>query len=294
MTPLPFIEDNCWFVDHSSLEYIMACHRKAEYHIVHKRKPSDERIALSFGQAVHSGLEAMFAGKDYKPALHTAFDGMEVPPGDHRDLLKATRMLEDYSLGDFLTHDWTVETKDGKPLIELAFALPLGTVQGIRIVWTGRIDLIVRRDSGLFVVDHKTTSVFGSTYYDQFQNSSQPLGYMWAAQKYLGEPFRGYIINVFPVRKGNATTKTEPERQRVFLTDQDLLDEWKINTLSLLDMFLRQASTGYLPKMTNQCTTKFGRCEFFNVCQLPRESRLNYLHSGEFVDVTWSPLNRET
>lgn len=351
MSDLPFIKDGVWFIDHSSLEYIMTCARKAQYHLVYKRKPVDERIALTFGQAVHSALDALFRAGDHKAALRDAFSKIDVPTGDHRDIVKATEMLEDYVNGDYLSHDWQVvtgplEVSFGKlslgarfyekvegghkywytknspttgsydvplpqfqacdfkpdqlvwvpdaPLVELPFSLPLGTVRGIRIVWTGRIDLIVRRETGLFVVDHKTTSVFGSTYYDQFQHSSQTLGYMWAGQTFLGEPFRGFIINVFPVRKSRKPTAGEPERQRVFLVDQDNLDEWRLNTLALLDLFLGVVGDDFYPKMTNQCTTKFGRCQYFDVCALPPTARLPYLQSTAFQDVTWSPLNRET
>ena len=292
---LSIIKDGVWFIDHSSLEYIMTCTRKAQYHLVEKRKPADERMALSFGQAVHSALDEVFRhGPDAgQPALTTAFQSINVPTGDHRDLLKASQMLDEYIHSDYLAHDWEVVTGPSGLCCELPFSIPLGIVRGVRIVWTGRIDLIVRRDLGLYVVDHKTTSVFGKTYYDSFQHSSQTLGYVWAGQQYLNEPFRGFIINAFPVRKSKPPTRDEPPRQRVFPVDQDNVDEWRLNTLALLDLFLGVAGDGFYPRMTNQCTTKFGRCEYFDVCALPPASRLPVLHSNAFQDVTWSPLKEK-
>jgi len=75
----------------------------------------------------------------------------------------------------------------------------------LHIIWSGVIDLVIAENGRLFIVDHKTTSVEGDTYWKGFQLSQQFMGYVWAAQKIINKTIDGALANVL---YGRAPTKT--------------------------------------------------------------------------------------
>lgn len=164
----------------------------------------------------------------------------------------------------------------------------IGTVY---VLWTGRIDLIVRMDGLLWIMDHKTTQMMGPQFFEDFVLSNQTVGYAWAGQQIIQEPIAGFVLNALCVRKPTKTgTATEFERRR-FLYEQEQLDEWHENTLVLVSDFLHHLARGYFPMETKWCFGKYGRCQYHSVCTQPKKDRELALGSSDFRNVTWSPLN---
>jgi hypothetical protein len=163
-------------------------------------------------------------------------------------------------------------------------------IRTLRLFWTGRIDLIIKFGPTLFVMDHKTSSILGPTFYDDFILSSQMMGYTWAGRK-LGYDVRGLYLDVLGSRKPTKSgIQFEFQRQRFFYA-QDHLDEWERDTFTLITDFLEHLCRDYFPKTTKWCFGKYGRCQYWNVCtQLP-DQRQALLESAAYQDVEWSPLN---
>lgn len=177
----------------------------------------------------------------------------------------------------------------------------------IPIYYSGRIDLPNLKSDHLFVSDHKTTSLLGAGFFDQAKMSAQQKGYCFAFRELMGKSPRGYEINAIrtkePPKWVNDPTITPPkgqkasnwwdesiQRERYILADGEL-DEWKENTIALVEEFFWHYSKGYFPRKTAWCVAKFGRCPYFEVCStFPREDRLVILNSGVYKENTWSPL----
>ena len=68
------------------------------------------------------------------------------------------------------------------------------------------------------------------------------------------------------------------------------LVEWKENTTRLLELFFHMYSDEYMPQYKKACTM-YGKCQFYDVCYLPQEQRMQMLASEEFTDNNWSPLD---
>jgi hypothetical protein len=329
MSPLPLIDD-ALFLDNSSLERFTTCPRSAEYYICNKRESSDERIALAFGKAIHKILEARYRHNPNVvtkvPGISTtdtndimlaaardAFaDWKNEDPEEFRNFSTAVTFIEKYNTHYPMEGFEILRLPDGSPAIEVPFAVPLGslTIDGeipvrlptgevtsrhlstLKIIWTGRIDMIVKRGDAIFLVDHKTTSMMGPQYFKEFDLSSQVYGYIWAASTLLGKPVSGFLVNALAFRK--PTPKGKPfEFQRYPVpADIGLVGEWVNDTLHIVSDFVEMAKRGYFPKHTKWCVGKYGPCPYSPICSLPPSpSRELLLNSGNYKAVQWNPLD---
>lgn len=172
--------------------------------------------------------------------------------------------------------------------------LEMITLSEIPIVWTGKIDLVIINNGEYWICDHKTTSVFGDSYFEQYKLSSQFFGYKWAIEQMLKIPIVGTMINVIAVRKPTKTGKNTTFHRQFMRTEQHLVPEWHANTMYLLSEFFSSLQNGYFPMRFTSCRTKWHRnCEYIGVCTLPADQREMYLATGDFQNVTWSPLREE-
>jgi len=307
--PLPLVDGDTLFIDNSSLEHFTTCPRQALYSLVRRLKPAGERTALNFGGIIHKILEARYRACTALHAqtpdvtqvmLATAqreFDRWTPPEDDYRTFSCAVELIRRYENAYPFEQFEVVRGLDGSPMIEVPFAIPLGTIKlaekDIKIVWTGRIDMayISENGGGLYVMYHKTTSVMGPSYFSAFTISHQMYGYAWAVEQLTGKPVTAVVINALGVRKPTRTGNAFEFKRDVIPVQRGLLDEWKRDCLYIVADFVEMCRRGYLPKHTAWCVGKFGECPFRKVCTLETDDqREMMLQSGEFVKNDWSPL----
>lgn len=184
--------------------------------------------------------------------------------------------------------------KEGDP-----FVLP--------VYYHGYIDLITSINSFIYPLDFKSTAVLGNGFWDDKKMSAQPKGYCYGFKETTGLNVKGYItraIRTTPmpdnVRTGTPATRgankglvtsqekwwseTLPDDQKEILGEGEL-DDWKDNTITLIEEFLWHYSRGKMPRSTTACTGKFGRCQYFEVCNtFPVSDRELILDSGLYKD----------
>lgn len=335
LPPLPLV-DGALFVDNSMLELLTTCPRALEYNKLHKRIGAVAKPALNFGTAIHLALEHRYKtytnrepddqlNSEIASLLTKHFDLNTQPIDDYRTLNWAMEIVKKYN--DKYRHEpfQLLTDGEGKPMVELSFALPLFTWRGqvweherpelggsfkknveIPVIYTGRIDLPVLWDDQLFIMDHKTTSVLGSQFTDSMRMSAQQKGYAWSFQELTGKKVTGYAVNIIRVkeppqyltdpnaiRRGKAQSPAQwwnesLQRERYYLRDGELA-EWKANTIALIEEFFWHYQRRFMPQKTAWCA-KFGRCQYFDVCSLPESDRNLSLESGLFTENNWSPL----
>lgn len=148
-------------VDWSSIESLLGCNRSAEYKLIHSRQ-GGSRSALTFGAAIHAGLEVWYRNKDkigasVWPDLTRAQLGQS--EADVRTLTRELLLTRCYSaiestfassppslFPDYRTSDYAIQSfhsyithyqneiltpfiHEGKSLVEFSFAYPLGKVE---------------------------------------------------------------------------------------------------------------------------------------------------------------------
>jgi hypothetical protein len=299
----PFHDPTSLFVDNSFIELITACPWKGFASGVLRRRLSSEQPALRFGGHIHAALAYRYRmeafGKQWSEdiqtrILSTRFGATPCETEDWRNLENAQAVIHAYN-EKYLLETFDIQTggPHNLPMVERPFACVAGEVRGRKIIYTGRIDLLIRDGQQCFVVDHKTTSMLGDSYWKDLQMSEQQRGYCWAMREVTGEEPTGYLMNILACRKPTKTGKAiEFARQRFFTkVPPDQLDEWHANMLDQVDMFLYHYERGCFPRYhSGHCVHKYGECQFYKVCELPPASRDAALASSAYTDNTWTPL----
>ena len=165
--------------------------------------------------------------------------------------------------------------------------------QSITVFWTGKIDLLVTgRDLAPAVLDHKTSSMGGPTFWGQFRLSSQMRGYCWAGSKILRQPVRTAIIDALmgraPTVKGKGISHENETQEFVYSDEQ--ITEWEKDVVIHIKHVLLNLSNGYFPQANTWCFNKYGACPYFDVCALSKRAGSQLLMSGQYAERTWNPL----
>jgi len=313
-------EPDCYVlcIDNSSMETMTTCARSAEYSLIEARRGTG-KAPLIFGGAHHNGLEAHYKGKPQEEIETALLESFE--PDVFMDWRTPECCLD--SLRDYqkkYKHETISPLKDasGRPMVEIPFSIPLGEVDvsghfnfspttlvqaykgseaeslyvnKLTIFWAGKIDAFMKEDHAIWVMDHKTSSIKGNTYYDNFELSSQTLGYTWAAEQILGRPVEGFLLNLIINRKPSKSGTSREFDRRKYYYPKYRIEEWPTDTLSIIDDMIHRLMQGVFPKSTAWCLGKFGKCQYHDVCCSPPDMRLNILHSPAFENNDWSPLD---
>ncbi len=331
---LPLINDKDFgpslFVDNTWLERLQTCSRAHQYENLNKRKGAAENAALNFGSGQHLAWDWRYStlgnqavdpvDEEKQVDILTKFYIDNPPPlDDFRNLGHAIECQRQYNRR-YQTEPFDIlADEENKPMVEKPFALHLythklkasdviinagellGDLDEIPIIYTGKIDLVLKWDEQTWVMDHKTASQLGDYFFQDKFASSQLPGYCWAIEQTTNLKPVGYAINALRSKAPPAKLSTASASQINAWWDESLardrqylktgqLDEWKNNAIELVERFFYHYSRGYMPMETSWCFGRYGRCQFRGVCDLPEHSRGVELESTNYINNTWSPL----
>lgn len=299
-------------IDNTSLEQFQTCPRKAFNYIVLRRE-APPSAALAFGGAIHEGLETWYKTNDKRLALTNLLDyyNANLVTDQWRNPEHACNVLLRYIEHYTLLGDDYTPVENG---VELPFRIPVGQIpvnstvpykrcditdqpgddhvyiSAINIHWTGKIDMIIQPP---FIVDHKTTSIVGPTFFDNFRLSQQMLGYIWACNK-LGYERNVLALNAIALRKPTKTGKSVEFLRETFVYRPDQIDEWESDVFTYIADFFSALTTGYFAKAPVWCHGKYGTCPYFDVCSVHPRMREGLLNSPAYSNVSWTPLNKQS
>ena len=315
-------------IDNTASEKIVRCPTAGRFYVIEAREGYAKNASLILGGAVHAGIESMLKGNDIleqDAAIIKYFAENPTPPDEYRTVQNAVKIMSHYRVAQQTRADyqWTILEDDLGPIIERPFELPLGVleihddvklpkwneskrVENIHVAWSGRIDLVAWCNNMNRVVDHKTTSIGGDQFVQAFQLSNQTIGYVWAAQQMWPSLFpfgylNGFCLDALYFKKptGNVGLMDrgprggEPSLQffrNYFEYAQERIDQWGHNALTIVEDFVHSIVRDNFPMYTAHCFNKFGRCPYYDVCTIDDpETRLRFLRSDVFKDVTWDP-----
>lgn len=312
--------------DNSSLEVMMTCPRKYLFQVVFQRS-TGPAAPLTYGSAIHHGLEVWYKRphnidiRDEAYWLKICEAATEAwdytfDPSEWRTLDRAIDTLSRYRAQ--YPHEpfevLEVEKPFSVPLGELEINAELDftwnqivdpltipndvdpkskiKIKKLIVFWTGKIDIVAEENSRLWIWDHKTSSVLGQSYFDQFELANQTLGYSWAANQIEPEPIFGFGLNVIISRKVTRTGVPNEFHRRKFPYPKHRVDEFPHNTMSLVETLVSYLIKNDFPKQSSWCVSKYmQKCPFFEVCEEAPENRGAILFSDRYVHNTWSPLD---
>jgi hypothetical protein len=320
LTPITNEEGNFLLViDNTALEKVVRCPTAGRNYIVMGREPHAKNAALSFGGAIHDGVEVYKKGGNgqaMSEAVVQYFMENPTPPDEYRTPMHAVQIMEHYCEQSRIREDYkeqVLEDNEG-PIIERPFELPLGVLQieqeferygfikNIYVAWSGRIDRVARSNERSRVVDVKTTSIKGDQFIQNFQLSTQTIGYVWAAQQMWPDlDIKGFCLDAIffkkPTGSGGLMEKGprggEPSLdffRAIFDYDQLRIDQWQANTLTIIEDFVHSFIRNFYPMYTFHCFNKYGKCPYHDVCTIDDPIvRDRMLLSDAYKEVTWDP-----
>lgn len=152
------VEEKLIEISFSQLKAWRRCQTAHNFKYVQKLQKKAKSLPLYKGSVTHSCLEYHYKGDEWKAALkifRKEFDKLlDEEKAVYGNLpSEVSRMMQGYQ-AYYKKEDWQVVTdKQGKPLVEREFKI---RIPKTRIVVKGIIDLVVRDEYGIWVVDHKT------------------------------------------------------------------------------------------------------------------------------------------
>lgn len=171
---------------------------------------------------------------------------------------------------------------------------------GIPVFYHGFIDLLVSQRGLLKVMDFKSTSQLGQSYWDDKKAIAQPKGYCFAVEQLLNHKTHGYIIRAIRtipppkyVTDGTASKKGEFRKisdwwdeslsEQSFDLGEGETEEWKENAIEQVKGFLHNYERGFFPQQKTICVGKYGRCQYYDLCgTFPIADRQTLLNSTMF------------
>jgi len=316
-------------LDYSSISKFIECSRSAENYLVNSREADRNRSATDFGKLFHTLEELRLCAGGFSDALRQRqheliqehFVKHPTPPGDHRTAQRMVQILKVYE-ERYAADGWppALLEHEGEKMVERAFkvgmcSIPVNAevpyakgqlctnqdvtpgrlafpIRNIHVFYTGRIDAVLHDSGHLWVVDHKTSSMGGREFEDAFRLSLQTRGYVWAAQKLLGLPLAGLIMNAVVVKKPTLKIEnnTELNRHPYFYT-ADSLVEFEDNMRAHVSDFISMLVRGYFPQTARSFKSPCAMCDYTENCSLPRHQRQADLASPLYRDVTWNPVH---
>lgn len=282
--------------DATSLGTLKECPRKYYLQVVRGYTPRSSALALDYGIALHEGLEGFYkrqaAGREFEENVLDTIEGLMKSPlrknidsfEDSRrnsfSLVETTLSYLDYYRNEPCK---TVIFSDGTVGAELHFQFETGleTSSGEKFSMAGHIDRLIEQEIGIFIADHKTTSLpLTQFYFSQYNPDTQMSLYSIAGDICYSTPIKGVMIDAINIKTGEFS-------RQLTLRTKEYLEEWLEEQKHWFKLAEYFAATGCFPQNDKSCH-KYSGCPFKDYCTAPRALREQILEE-DFCKRVWDP-----
>lgn len=287
-------------VDSTMLATFRSCPRKFELEFLRHYKSLTPSVHLVAGAAYARGLEV--ARKAYYEeslpdlvaqgrglaALLAAYGDFQCQEDSAKSATRMAGALEFHFSQYPLPSDPAIPhcLPSGARAIEFSFVEPTDIPHpetGNPILYSGRFDMVVDFQGGLYGLDDKTTSALGATWPKQWDLRSQFTAYCWGASR-AGFPLQGFLI------RGISILKTKYETQQaITYRPAWTIERWYSQTQKDLRRMIQMWESGQFDYNLDHACTEYGGCSFRQPCLSPEPDR--WLAVG-FERRAWDPVER--
>lgn len=275
--------------DNSTISCFQTCRRKYYFQYIRHLRPIVKGTPLIFGGAVHDALDCYYKGVDREKSAVEAIKLFKsiytTPEGDTlRTVENGVKMLVWY----FTKYKGEPFTVVGKP--EEGFVFFCGD-----ILYGGRLDLPVEWDGQLWIMEHKTTTRLGGSYFDQFELDKQMTGYIIALEEYSGRKCSGCIINAMEpwkeVKRVSAKTKQPEDHflRKPLTKSKELKERFRYNVQAIVrDIKWCEANNEFQEAEKKEACFYYNRnCPFLQLCQYGENDKVI---ARDYVVEKWEPF----
>jgi len=250
-------EKDIFIVSPSSLDTLEACMRRYFYTKVAHLAPKEKNEALIRGDFTHEILENYYNGKkDLRPDnLHETLEYASKRASERIDLESSLAevcidVFREYAL-HYVNQDWEILG------VEAKFSRVLYENEVVKILFEGKMDLVVNINGKVIPIDHKTRA----RKEDPNKLANQYIGYAWAVDTNM----------VIENEIGFQTSKKAAEkfRQSVMSYTAANINEWHENAVYHSLRAYELTKENFFPMSPAAC--KF--CNYYEICETTPESR---------------------
>lgn len=306
------IQDGSISLDNSNIEQLQYCPRSWLLKYGLKRISAAPSAGRNFGSGLHEGWAIRYRTCGENEVFQTTeativtemlkfFQANPQPESDFRNPDHAVTVMKAYNR-HYKMEPFKILTANGSPICESSFKLLIGEINGVKVYYTGKIDLGIQDTTGLWVMDHKTAFQFGRHFEMEMARDTGQLGYCWSFWKLFGTLPTGYITNAVRIRRpkkedeycGVAPCDHTDFKRLVTCVTEEQLVEFTETVLTWASLLLWHSERNNFPRVSGKrgCIGKYGPCDYYDLCNAPIAAREGILSSSNFIDNKWSPLNK--
>ncbi len=284
MTEQPNVEqqdDSIPAKDFTEMSSFIVCRRKWYARHWLNLVPLEASSALQFGIGIHAALDVLYKSDWDLDAAVECWREQHILPDVKRTSGVGELLIREY-------HDVYINQDMEALHNEVRWTLPV-EYKGYEFNLMGRIDRVIRQFKKIWIMDHKTTTRLGATYFEQFNPNFQVSIYTKAGLEYFGE-IAGMMIDAMFVGK------TQRFQRDIVTIHPDELErryleclEWVIMALDV-EAKLREKPEEWrtiCPRaMIPEACSSWSGCEYRDLC---RWDFAQAIIDAEFKEDEWIP-----
>lgn len=264
----------------SYIQEFLNCPRKHYWHQERGLVPKGEiDHNLRIGLACHEALEVWHTKADQQAAI-LAIENVIEPTNEHWGMAIATML-------GYIKFDQASPLH----LVVQEFETSIPIAGGY--VYTMRIDGIANLDGKFYVVEHKTTSEYLSTYFRRYQNNWQVTGYLQGVKKEVGHlETSGIIINALQKPRKQKNGYGEPAYGRELVVRSEYQVEQFLSGVSLAfeeiddtrikeHAYPRRLAERAWRQNTQYCHAYNKSCEYLDLCKYGSSETILALYNNQ-------------
>jgi len=303
-----------YLFDNTKISAFKACPRYYYFRHVRHWRRAGTMTALAAGLGWHNGMDFIWKGLQSGLSVTSLIDGaiatweatMREEGIDIDAPEFALEEIRNYGTFKEMFRNYIMQRKAHIQSIELLaierpFAVPLGNLS--HVCYIGRWDKVFRQRNDVFIVDHKTTSLyakagpFRSMFTESFSPNSQIDGYLFSGGLVYSD-LKGVWIDAALVHK----TVHDGFRVIPILRNFSMLDSWLWETQTTVLDILREydrlfdttSSAPFLPAFRKNapsaCYTYNRACQYKDLCQA-WPNPIGRDMPADFVWEKWEPFD---
>lgn len=275
-------------VDSTTLSWYTDCPMKYKLRVLDNIVPKEKAMALSYGAVTHQAMAVWYLRGNLAQTLKIFNENFKEREGEKvRTLLIGLRTLKEY------TEKYVKEPFE-IVMVEKPYAMNLTD----DIILSGRLDAIIKWNKLSLVLEHKTTTRMGFSYFKQFTPNTQIDIYSLLCRELIGH-CEGVYVNAIAV-----STKDEETRQKEALSNKKKvarnsnyyreiisrtpkqLESAKQNIIKIVKAMEFAIKENSFFQDKNNCTSYSG-CAYRDICNTEFDERVIRLR---YKREKWNPL----